>query len=246
MKKIVALILCSLFISMSIPAQMVMADCNCGDGQELVALEHLALPKKLEKKTPTDIVNVSEEEITIQPYNVIPLTFAQAFNSKNACVGDEIEFILNEPLMTKEFTEVLPAGTKFVAEIWKIERPKMFNRSGKVYINFTHLELPCGTQKTVYAKVFNKKDFLSRGKLNALGKGLGSTLGGMAVGTGAGCGIGIAAGSVIVGGFAIGMPIGFAVGAAAGLVTPGLYYKAKAGDKINIQLIDKIILDADE
>ena len=243
MKKIIAVLLCGLFISMGMPVMAEIPDCNCGDGGDIVSVEHMALPKKLEKKAPTTIVNVSDEEITVLPYNVIPLTFAQAFNSKNACVGDEIEFILNEPLKTEECTEILPAGTKFVAEIWKIEKPKMFNRSGKVYINFTHIELPCGTQKTVYAKVFSKKDFLSRGKLNALGKGLGSTLGGMAVGTGAGCGIGIAAGSVIVGGFAIGMPIGFAVGATAGLVTPGLYYKAKAGDKINIQLMDKIILD---
>ena len=105
------------------------------------------------------------------------------------------------------------------------------------------MELPDGTQKNIKAKLFNKKDFLSRGKLNAMGKGLGSTLGGMAVGTAAGCGIGVAAGAVIVGGFAIGMPIGFAVGAAAGLMTPGLYYKAKAGDLVNIQLLDNVVVD---
>ena len=243
MKKIIAALLCGLFISMSMPVMAEIPNCNCGDGGEVVSVEHMALPKKLEKKAPTTIVNVSDAEVTVLPYNVIPLTFAQAFNSKNACVGDEIEFILNESLKTEECTEILPAGTKFVAEIWQIEKPKWFNRSGKVYINFKYLELPSGTQKTVYAKVFNKKDFLSRGKLNALGKGLGSTLGGMAIGTGAGCGIGIAAGSVIVGGFAIGMPIGFAIGATAGVVTPGLYFKAKAGDKINIQLIDNIIIE---
>ena len=76
--------------------------------------------------------------------------------------------------------------------------------------------------------------------MNALAKGVGSTLGGMAVGTAAGCGIGIAAGAVIVGGFAIGMPIGFAVGGAIGLITPGLNYKAKAGDKVDIQLLDDL------
>ena len=104
------------------------------------------------------------------------------------------------------------------------------------------MEFPSGTQQDINAKIFNKKDFLSRGTLNALGKGLGSTLGGMAIGTGAGCGIGIAAGAVIVGGFAIGMPVGFAVGAAAGLLTPGLYYKAKAGDKVYIQLTDNLYI----
>ena len=62
----------------------------------------------------------------------------------------------------------------------------------------------------------------------------------MAVGTAAGCGIGIAAGAVVVGGLAIGMPIGFAVGGAIGLITPGLTYRAKAGDKVEIQLLDNL------
>ena len=97
-----------------------------------------------------------------------------------------------------------------------------------------------GTQIPIEAKLFGKKDFLYRGKLNALGKGVGSTLGGMAVGTAAGCGIGIAAGAVVVGGLAIGMPVGFAVGGLIGFVIPGLNYRAKAGDKINIQLLEDL------
>jgi len=208
-----------------------------------VSVEHVKLPKKLYKKTPTNIVNSTADKTEIVSYNTLPVSFAQDFNSKYANIGDEVVFILDECLMTCEGTEVLPAGTKFVAEICDIARPKAFNRSGKVYLNFKYIELPDGTQYCIKAKLFNQKDFLSRGKLNALGKGLGTTLGGMAVGTGAGCGIGVAAGSVIIGGFAIGMPVGFALGAAAGLVTPGLYYKAKAGDKINIQLLDSLVVE---
>ena len=236
MKKIIAFILFGMFIYISLPILPVMADYqNCD-----TRTEHLILPKKLAKKTPTNVVNVSRDEVKILPYNTVQLTFSQSFNSKNACVGDEIAFLMNECLRTQEGTVVLPSGTKFISRIRKIEKPKMFNRSGKIYLDFKYIELPSGEQYTVNAKLFDKKDFLSRGKLNALGKGLGSTLGGMAIGTGAGCGIGIAAGAVIVGGFAIGMPVGFAIGAAAGLATPGLYYKAKAGDKINVQLLDDI------
>ena len=239
MKKIIALLLCSLFINISLPASNVFAqeDCDC------VKIEHMQLPKKLAKKTPTDIVNSSAGETEIMPYNTIPAVFAEDFNSKYAKVGDEVVFILSDCLMTQEGTVILPASTKIVAEICNLERPKSFNRSGKVYLDFKYIELPDGTPKYINAKLFNKKDFLSRGKLNALGKGLGSTLGGMAIGTGAGCGIGVAAGSVIVGGFAIGMPVGFAIGAAAGLLTPGLYYKAKAGDKVYIQLLDNLVIE---
>ena len=239
MKRIIALLLLSLFLNISFPVGAVIAEENC----DCVSVEHMKLPKKLAKKTPTNIVNSSEEETEILPYNTLQVTFAEAFNSKYAKVGDEIVFILPECLMTEEGTVILPASTKIVAEICNIERPKAFNRSGKVYLDFKYIELPDGTPKYIKAKLFNKKDFLSRGKLNAIGKGLGSTLGGMAVGTAAGCGIGIAANAVIIGGFAIGMPVGFAIGAAAGLITPGLYYKAKAGDKINIQLLDNVVID---
>ena len=238
MKKIVALFLCCLFAYVSFPVQLAMAETQAED----VHIEHLVVPKKLAKKSPVDVVNVSTDKIQVLPYNTLQLTFAQAFNSKNAAVGDNIVFLLNNGLKTKEGTQVLPSGTKFIAEIVDVKKPKAFNRSGKIYLKFNSIEYPSGEQQAVTAKIFNKKEFLSRGKMNALGKGLGSTLGGMAIGTAAGCGIGIAASAVIVGGFAIGMPVGFAVGAAAGLMTPGLYYKAKAGDKINIQLTDNLYI----
>ncbi len=239
MKKVIALLLCSLFLNLSMPAGMLLANENNGS----VSIEHMKLPKKLAKKTPTNIVNSSAEETEIVSYNTLQVAFGQNFNSKYAKVGDELIFILPDNLITEEGTQVLPAGTKVVAEIYNVERPKSFNRSGKIHLNFKRIELPDGEQIDIKAKLFSNKDFLSRGKLNALGKGLGSTLGGSAIGIGAGCGIGVAAGAVIVGGFAIGLPIGFAIGAVAGLVTPGLYYKAKAGDKINIQLLDKVIID---
>ena len=237
MKKIIAILLFGLLINFSFPVTALVEENNSN-----VTVEHIKLPKKLAKKTPTDVVNLYAEKTNILPYNTLQVAFAESFNSKNAKVGDEVVFVLPNPLMTKEGTEVLPASTKIVAEVTNVIKPKAFNRSGKVYLDFKRIELHDGTTKDIRAKLFTKNDFLSRGKLNAMGKGLGSTLGGMAIGTAAGCGIGVAAGAVIIGGFAIGMPVGFAVGAAAGLMTPGLYYKAKAGDVVNIQLLDNVVV----
>ena len=239
MKKIIILLLCGLMLNLSLPFCFTQASENC----DCVSVEHLQLPKKLAKKTPTDIVNSTADRADIMAYNTIQVAFAQDFNSKYAKVGDEVVFVLPDCLMTKEGTVILPASTKFVAEICNVIRPKSFNRSGKVYLNFKYIELPNGEQIDLDAKLFNKNEFLSRGKLNAWGKGFGSTFGGSAVGVAAGCGIGIAANAVIIGGFAIGLPIGFAVGAIAGLTTPGLYYKAKAGDKVNIQLLDNVSIE---
>ena len=235
MKKILSIILSLMLVNATTAAFAV----------DAVSTEHLNVPKKLAKKSPTNIVNTSDVFVSVLEYNTMQLSFAEDFSSKNAAVGDEVPFLLKDGAYTKEGTEVLPPGTKVIAKISQIEKPKAFNRSGKVHLDFKYIALPDGTQVPLQAKLFSKKDFLYRGKLNALGKGLGSTLGGMAIGTAAGCGIGIAAGAVIVGGFAIGMPIGFAVGGLIGLVTPGLNYKAKAGDKVNIQLLDNLDIQKD-
>ena len=230
MKKILSLILCAMLINAT---SLVFA-------ADSVKTEHLRLPKKLAKKAPTDIVNNSDVLVSVLEYNTMQISFAEDFTSKTAQVGDKVPFLLENGAYTNEGTEILPPATKIIAEISQIEKPKAFNRSGKVHLDFKYVELPDGTQIPIEAKLFGKKDFLYRGKLNAMGKGLGSTLGGMAVGTAAGCGIGIAAGAVVVGGLAIGMPIGFAVGGAIGFLTPGLAYRAKAGDKVDIQLLENL------
>jgi len=236
MKKIISVLLCSLMLNFTMPISVFAMN----DGN---VTEHLKLPKKVAKSTPIDTVNVLYGHVDLLQYNTFQVAFAEDFNSKNAAVGDEITFVLPENLTTQEGTLVLPEGTKIITNISNIEKPRSFNRSGKIYLDFRRVELPDGTVLPLQAKVFNKKGYLSRGKVNALGKGLGSTLGGMAIGTGVGCAIGIAASAVIVGGFAIGMPVGFAIGAGIGLVTPGLTYKVKAGDKITIQITDTVVVN---
>lgn len=230
MKKIISLVLCAILInSMSLAF-----------AADTVTREHLKLPEKLAKQTPTNVVNKSNTLVSVLEYNTMQVSFAEDFTSKTAKVGDKVPFLLENGAYTNEGTEILPPSSRVIAKVSGIEKPKAFNRSGKVYLDFKYVELPDGTQIPIEAKIFGKKDFLYRGKLNALGKGLGSTLGGMAIGTAAGCGIGIAAGAVVVGGLAIGMPVGFAVGGLIGLVVPGLNYRAKAGDKVNIQLLEDL------
>lgn len=238
MKRIVALTLCGLLLSTNISLSTLAIEET--DNTSSSRIEHIVLPKKLAKKTPTNVVNTTANQASIVQYNTLQVTFAQDFNGKTAKIGDEVPFIIPNDIVTLEGTRLLPASTRIITQISNIEKPRIFNKSGKIYLDFKYVELPDGTQLPIRAKLFNKNDFLSRGKLSAWGKGLGSVLGGIGVGIGAGCGIGIAASAVIIGGFAIGLPVGFAVGAVAGLVTPGLNYKAKAGDKVNIQLLNNL------
>ena len=80
MKKIIAILLCSFMMNLSIPVIPAIA----ADNAENVSIEHVKLPKKLAKKTPTDVVNLTAEETRILPYNTLQVTFAQNFNSKFA------------------------------------------------------------------------------------------------------------------------------------------------------------------
>ena len=203
-------------------------------------MEHLKSNKEVSKKSPTNVVITSATLNSIIEYNVLEIEFAENLSTKDAKVGDRVGFLIQGGLQTQEGSSLLPDGSQIEAEIVNIEKPKSFNRSGKVTLCFDTVVLPDGRKIPLKAKLYSKKEFLSRGKLNALGKGLGTTLGTGAIATGAGCGIGAAAGAVIVGGFAIGLPVGIAVGALAGLCTPGLHYKAKPGDKILIQLTDNL------
>lgn len=232
MKKFISILLSILVTIIALPVSAITGVAVADSSN----VEHVKLPKKLAKKTPTDIVNNNKDTVDLMSYNTLQVTFANDFSSKTTKLGDEVVFLLSDGVYTVEGTEILPPATKLVAEVSNIEKPKAFNRSGKIFLDFKYVELPNGNQMPVQARIFGKNDFLSRGKLSGWGKGFGSAFGGTAVGTAAGCGIGIAANAVIIGGFAIGMPVGLAVGAAAGLLTPGLHYKAKAGDKVNIQL----------
>ena len=216
---------------------------TCAMAETTFYTEHLKVPEEVAKKSPTNVVLTSNVLNTVIEYNVLQIEFAEDFSTKNAKVGDRVGFLISGGLKTKEGTSILPDGSTIEAEVVNIEKPKSFNRSGKVTLCFDTVVLPTGQRIPLEAKLYSKKEFLSRGKLNALGKGLGTTLGAGAIATGAGCGIGVAAGAVIVGGFAIGLPVGIAVGALAGLCTPGLHYKAKAGDKILIQLKDNLSVD---
>lgn len=208
----------------------------------ILQTEHLVQPENVAKKSPTNVVVTTKTINSVVEYNLIEVSFAENFSTKNAKVGDEIGFMLESGLKTKEGTVILPEGSQITAKVTEIEKPKSFNRSGKVSLSFEKVVLPDGRCIPLNAQVYTKNGKLSRGKLNALGKGLGTTLGSSAVGIGAGCGIGVAAGAVCIGGFAIGLPVGFAVGALAGLCTPGLHYKAKPGDKIVVQLTDNLNL----
>ena len=140
-----------------------------------------------------------------------------------AKAGEKVNFVAPEAIYTQEGTLLIPANSKVVATIIKIEKPKWFNKNARVYLNFECIVFPDGSAMAMSAKPFTKDGSLKEGPWMTAAKIAGSTVGLGAVGAGAGVGFAFIPNPAKLGtGFAIGIPVGCTVGLITGLVTPGL------------------------
>lgn len=202
-------------------------------------IEHLDVTKK----APNNEVAINNIQSTINQGNVLVVAFEDKFKSEEHKAGDIVTFVADKDICTEEGTLIIPAGTKFVAQINEIQPPKKFNKNARVYPQLTKIILPSGKELAFNAKPFSKDYSLKEGPWMTTGKLLLCTAAGAAVGTGAGVGFAFIPSPANIGtGVAIGTPVGAAVGLITGLVTPGLEYHAKAGENIYVILLDNAVI----
>ena len=199
------------------------------------AVEHL----NVKKDAPSNEVYVSNTQNVIAQGNVLVVAFDEKFLSEDHQAGDIVTFYNKEDICTEEGTLVIPAGSKFVAQINEIKDPRWFNKNARVYPQLCKIVLPNGKQLAFNAKPYTKDYSLKEGFWTNVGNLALYTVSGAAVGTGAGVGFAFIPHPHKIGtGIAIGAPVGAAVGLATGLITPGLDYHAKAGEEIYVILLD--------
>lgn len=202
-------------------------------------IEHLDVTRK----APNNEVAINNIQSTINQGNVLVVAFEDKFKSEEHKAGDIVTFVADKDICTEEGTLIIPAGTKFVAQINEIQPPKKFNKNARVYPQLTKIILPSGKELAFNAKPFSKDYSLKEGLWMTTGKLLLCTAAGAAVGTGAGVGFAFIPSPANIGtGVAIGTPVGAAVGLVTGLVTPGLEYHAKAGENIYVILLDDAVI----
>lgn len=202
-------------------------------------IEHLDVTRK----APTNEVAINNIQSTINQGNVLVVAFEDKFKSEEHKAGDIVTFVADKDICTEEGSLIIPAGTKFVAQINEIQPPKKFNKNARVYPQLTKIILPNGKELAFNAKPFTKDYSLKEGPWMTTGKLLLCTAAGAAVGTGAGVGFAFIPSPANIGtGVAIGTPVGAAVGLITGLVTPGLQYHAKAGENIYVILLDNAVI----
>lgn len=202
-------------------------------------IEHL----DVKRNAPNNEVAINNIQSTINQGNVLVVAFEDKFKSEEHKAGDIVTFVADKDICTEEGTLIIPAGTKFVAQINEIQPPKKFNKNARVYPQLTKIILPSGKELAFNAKPFSKDYSLKEGPWMTTGKLLLCTVAGAAVGTGAGVGFAFIPSPANIGtGVAIGTPVGAAVGLITGLVTPGLEYHAKAGENIYVILLDNAVI----
>ena len=206
-------------------------------GSGATTVEHL----NVTKKAPSNEVYVGDTQNVIAEGNVLVVSFEDKFKSEEHAVGDIVTFVNEEDICTEEGTLVIPAGSKFVAQINEIKDPQWFNKNARVYPQLCQIILPDGKQLAFNAKPFTKDYSLKEGPWMTAGKLTLCTLTGGAVGTGAGIGFGFIPNPDRIGtGVGIGAPVGAAVGLATGLITKGLNYHAKEGEEIKVIMLNDV------
>lgn len=226
MKKIIAMLLILSLASPVFP-------------EEIIGYEHMFC----EKGALTDNVAITDLHNIICKGNAFKIAFNCDFKSECSKAGDRVNFDVPGAIYTREGTLLIPACSKVVGTIIRIEKQRVPNKNARVYINFECLILPDGTAVQMSAKPLTKDGALKEDGWHTAGKLLAYTLGLGIVGAGAGTGFAFIPNPAKLGvGYAIGIPVGTTVGLITGLITPGLKYHAKAGENIVLILCEDLCL----
>lgn len=209
--------------------------CNCQE--QICAIEHMFE----EKGATSNEVTITNLRNIICKGNAFKVSFECRFHSEDVKAGDRVNFLVPEAIYTQEGTLIIPACSKVVGTVIKIEKQKWFNKNARVYINFDCLIFSNGSAIVMNAKPNTDDTALKEGPWMTAGKLAASTVGLGVIGAGAGVGFSFIPNPAKIGvGLAIGIPVGVTLGIITGLVTPGLKYHAKEGEKISVILCDNL------
>lgn len=203
--------------------------------EHVLRTEHLNVSRKAD----VDTVTITNLRKIIEENNLLQVQFDEKYLSKLSKAGDVINFVFEEDVYTKEGTLVIPANTKAIAQVLKVQAPQWFNKNARVTVKFNQLILPSGKTLAFSAIPYTKHNVLMEGPWMTAGKIALYTVGLGGVGAGAGIGFGFIPNPAKLGtGLAVGIPVGCTVGLATGLITKGLNYKARKGENLML-ILDK-------
>lgn len=212
----------------------------CDYEEQVIAQEHMFC----EKGAVSNQVIITNLRNIICKGNAFKIIFDCKLWSECTKAGDRVNFSVPEAIFTQEGTLLIPACSKVVATVIRVEKQRMPNKNARVYLSFDCLVLPDGTAVAMSAKPLTNDSSLKEDGWHTAGKLAAYTLGLGIAGAGAGTGFAFISHPARLGvGYAIGIPVGTTVGLVTGLITPGLKYHAKAGETITIILCEELPLE---
>ena len=119
MKKIIAMLL---ILSLASPVF----------SEEIIGYEHMFC----EKGALTDNVAITDLHNIICKGNAFKVAFNCDFKSECSKAGDRVNFDVPGAIYTREGTLLIPACSKVVGTIIRIEKQRVPNKNARVYINF--------------------------------------------------------------------------------------------------------------
>lgn len=146
----------SFFFTLSIlslnAAPLFAAEC-----EKTQAIEHL----DVHKKAPCNVVTITNLRNIVEKGNVLQFVFDEKYYSKCSKAGELVNFVVPQALYTTEGTLILPCGTKIVAEVTNVEKPKWFNKNARVSLIFRKIVFPDNTcivlKQDLFTKIANSK-----------------------------------------------------------------------------------------
>lgn len=202
--------------------------------ETVMGVEHLSVSPNAKSNE----VKITNFRKIVLAGNILKIKFAEDFASKRYVDGTPVKFISQEDITTDEGTMLIPAQAQFIGKVSSLVPQRIMNKHAKVGFEINQIILPNGEQIDFVAQTAQD---LAPSKAARVAKVAAYTVAGTAVGTGTGIAIG--AGSDNYGtGIAVGLPVGAGVGLATGLITPGLQYKSKVGEEVEIELLSDLII----
>ena len=148
--------------------------------EQVCAREHMFC----EKGALSNMVTITNLRNIICKGNAFKVAFTCKFWSDCAKAGDRVNFDVSDAIYTQEGTLLIPAGSKVVATVIRIDKQRVPNKNARVYLNFECLIFPDGSAYPMSAKPLTKDGALKEDGWHTAGKLLAYTLGLGIVGAG--------------------------------------------------------------
>lgn len=162
-------------------------------------------------------------------------------------VGDEVTLQVDQPLISGDGRVIVPAGSRIIGQIAKIEPTGRTGRNAEMDIDFNRIITPDNQTYMIQGSVATEDGMLRGGTTKGrILRALGTTAVGAGLGAALGTAMGPLSGGEVGKGAIYGTAVGAGVGALAAAAMKGKDVSISSGDKLEIKLDQPITVQVNQ